>query len=59
MLLDLLATNNWERPVYFAITVGRENYLGLEEYFQLEGLAFRVVPIKTEKQLADYYCHER
>jgi len=47
MVLDLLATNNWERPVYFAITVGSDSYLNLEPYFQLEGLAYRVVPIKT------------
>jgi hypothetical protein len=46
MILDLLATNNWERPVYFAITVGDDNYLGLQDYFQLEGLAYRLVPAK-------------
>jgi hypothetical protein len=49
MILDLLAHNNWKRPVYFAITVGSESYLNLEEYFQLEGLAYRVVPVKTPK----------
>lgn len=47
MILDLLATNNWERPIYFAITVGSDSYLGLEEYFQLEGLAYRLIPVKT------------
>jgi len=47
MILDLLANFNWDRPVYFAITVGRENYIKLEDYFQLEGLAYRLVPIKT------------
>lgn len=47
MMLDFLATNNWERPVYFAITTGPEAYIGLEEYFQLDGLAYRLVPIKT------------
>ncbi|MCD4730803.1 MAG: DUF2723 domain-containing protein [Bacteroidales bacterium] len=47
MLLDLLATNNWERPVYFAITTGSNAYIGLQEYFQLEGLAYRLVPIRT------------
>ena len=46
MVLDLLATNNWNRPIYFAITVGRESYLNLENYFQIEGLAYRFVPIK-------------
>lgn len=49
MILDLLAHNNWERPVYFAITVGNESYLNLEDYFQLEGMAYRLVPVKNEK----------
>ncbi len=49
MVFDLLSNNNWERPIYFAITVGRDNYLNLEEYFQLEGLACRVVPLKTKE----------
>ncbi len=48
MLLDFIAQNNWERPIYFAITTGSEAYLGLEDYFQLEGMAYRLVPIKTE-----------
>ena len=47
MVLDMLASNNWERPIYFAITVGRSSYLNLEKYFQLEGLAYRIVPIEN------------
>ncbi len=47
MLLDLLAHNNWERPIYFAITTGDDSYFGLQDYFQLEGLTYRLVPIKT------------
>ncbi|MCX6257728.1 MAG: DUF2723 domain-containing protein [Bacteroidia bacterium] len=50
MILDLLANNDWNRPVYFAITVGSSNYLKLEDYFQIEGLAYRLVPIKTKSQ---------
>ena len=44
MVLDILANFNWKRPIYFAITVGKDNYMGLENYFQLEGLAYRLVP---------------
>ncbi len=47
MVLDMIANNNWERPIYFAITIGREKYLNLQDYFQLEGLAYKLVPIKT------------
>jgi len=48
MVLDMIANNNWERPLYFAITVGRDKYINLQDYFQLEGLAYRLVPIKTK-----------
>ncbi|SHF42606.1 Permease of the drug/metabolite transporter (DMT) superfamily [Mariniphaga anaerophila] len=48
MILDLLATNNWERPVYWAITVGSSKYMNLQDYFQVEGFGYRFVPIKGE-----------
>ncbi len=47
MVIDLLCTNNWERPIYFAITVGSGNYMSLEPYFQLDGMAYKFVPIKN------------
>ncbi len=50
MILDLLATNNWERPIYWAITVGRNKYMNLQDYFQVEGFAYRFVPIKGQNQ---------
>ena len=51
-VLDILAANNWERPVYFAITVPSSEYLGLDDYFQNEGMAYRLVPIrKTSKDI--------
>ena len=46
--LDILANNNWKRPIYFAITTGGEAYFGLEEYFQLEGLTYRLIPVKSK-----------
>lgn len=50
IILNILANNHWKRPVYFATTVGSENYLNLEPYFQLEGLTYHVVPIRTESR---------
>jgi len=47
MVLDMIANNNWKRPIYYAITIGRDKYLNLQDYFQLEGLAYKLVPIKT------------
>ncbi|MPM21485.1 hypothetical protein SDC9_67929 [bioreactor metagenome] len=45
--LDILAHFNWDRPIYFAITTGDDAYMGLEDYFSLEGLVYRLVPVKT------------
>jgi len=48
MIIDLLSNFNWDRPVYFAITVGDRNYLGLEKFFMLDGLAYRLVPFEVK-----------
>ncbi len=50
MILDLLAANDWKRPVYFAVTTGADAYIGLQDYFQLEGLTYRLVPVKNTKE---------
>jgi len=54
MVLDLVAQNDWKRPIYFAITVGDENYLGLEKFFRLDGLAYRLVPIQSNSPDGQY-----
>jgi tetratricopeptide (TPR) repeat protein len=46
MILDLVAHNDWSRPIYFAVTTGNDAYIGLEKYFQLEGMAYRLVPVE-------------
>ncbi len=48
LVLDILRTNQWKRPVYFAITVSGDGQLNLQPYFRLEGKAFRVVPIRHD-----------
>lgn len=48
MMLDLLANNDWERPVYFTGGSFRdEDYLWMKDYLQLEGVTYKLVPIKT------------
>ncbi len=52
--LDILRTNaeqNWQRPIYFAVTVSRDGQLDLQNYFQLEGQAWRVVPVRHDSPL--------
>ncbi len=51
MVLDIISTNNWERPIYFGIGLGADAYMGFEKYFQLEGAAYRLVPIETQDSL--------
>ena len=46
-VMDIIANNVWERPVYFAVTCRQESLLGLQNYTQLEGLALRIVPFKN------------
>jgi hypothetical protein len=51
IIFDMLATNQWERPIYYAITVSGDNYLNLDKYFQVHGLAFRIIPVKSEDNI--------
>ena len=47
MIMEMLSTNKWQRPIYFCTTVGNSSYLGLEPYFELTGLAYRVTPTRS------------
>ncbi len=46
-VLDVIGSNIWERPIYFATTCKNEKLLGLNDYMQYEGLALRLVPVKN------------
>jgi tetratricopeptide (TPR) repeat protein len=45
MVLNIVDSNRWRRPVYFAVTVSDDNYMGLGPYLQMQGLAYRVLPV--------------
>ena len=48
LMLDILANNHWERPIYFTGgSFGDEDYLWMKDYLQLEGVTYKLVPIKT------------
>ncbi len=49
MILDMLAHNNWERPIYYT-TPGQSGSVSLDEYLELHGLTYRLVPIKGDRQ---------
>jgi hypothetical protein len=48
-IMDIMAGNDWKRPFYYAVTVPGSKYIGLENYFVLEGMAFRVSPVTIDK----------
>jgi hypothetical protein len=50
MVWDIIATNKWERPVYFAVTVAPDSKIGLDEYLWFRGLAWRLEPRKIGSQ---------
>ncbi|TDG37968.1 DUF2723 domain-containing protein [Pedobacter changchengzhani] len=47
-MLDILAHNNWKRPIYFASTVPSDQYNGLDKFLYSEGMALRLVPFKPD-----------
>lgn len=48
--LDLLATNNWERPIYLNNTSKAQLNLDLNDYLVQEGNAYRVLPVKNNRK---------
>ncbi len=62
MVLEIIAYNaqmNWKRPVYFAVTVGSSNFIGLDDWMRMDGLCFRVVDYKAEKGIDPEEVYER
>jgi hypothetical protein len=47
MLLDFLATNNWERPLYLANPGSLEKVVNIDEYCHLEGNVYKFMPVKA------------
>ncbi|GAB5401161.1 MAG: DUF2723 domain-containing protein [Aureisphaera sp.] len=48
LMLDIIANNNWERPIYFSGgAFGDDDYLWMKDYLQLDGVAYKLVPIRT------------
>jgi hypothetical protein len=56
LMLDILANNNWERPIYFTGgAFGSDDYIWLKDYLQLDGMCYKLVPIKTPVDRANPY----
>ncbi len=64
MILRILSANKWKKPIYFAVTVAKDNMLDeLQDYLRMDGLALKLVPFKNwkispdnlERNLIDVY----
>jgi hypothetical protein len=56
-VMDVISSNFYERPIYFAITCQSSKLLGLNNYIEMEGLGLRVSPtlVRTRSQLPSIY----
>lgn len=48
MVKEIVEANNWERPIYFAVTCSDDSKIGLQDYLKMEGMTFRLVPEKRK-----------
>lgn len=50
MMLDILANNDWKRPIYFSGgSYDDAEFIWMKDYLQLDGLTYKLVPIKTKR----------
>jgi tetratricopeptide (TPR) repeat protein len=50
MVLNIVETNRWRKPLYFALTVSDDNFMGLDPYLQTEGLVYRIMPAPVAEE---------
>ncbi|OIQ23207.1 DUF2723 domain-containing protein [Lacinutrix sp. MedPE-SW] len=54
LMLDIVGNNNWERPIYFTGgAFGDDDYIWMKDYLQLDGMCYKLVPIKTPVERAN------
>jgi len=52
ILLDLLAHNNFQRPIYFGTAGDNNAFIGLEDYLILDGLNYHLIPISKSQDVS-------
>ncbi len=51
MILNIIAANNWQRPIYFTSPLGE---LGFSEYLRKDGLSYRLVPVRSKNMAGNW-----
>ena len=47
-VLDVIASNIHDRPIYFAVTCKNDKLLGMNDFMQMEGLGLRIIPVRSQ-----------
>jgi hypothetical protein len=47
---NIIMSNDWKRPVYFAVTVSPDSKIGLDSYMWMDGLAWRLKPVPAGQE---------
>jgi hypothetical protein len=50
MVRDIIFTNHWKQPIYFAVTVAPDSKIGLDDYLWFHGLAWRLEPRQASRE---------
>ena len=53
MMLDIIATNNWKRPIYFAAPSSVAHCFDVDKFCHLEGWVYKLIPIVSDS--STYY----
>ncbi|RKR80188.1 uncharacterized protein DUF2723 [Mucilaginibacter gracilis] len=54
-MIDILAHNNWKRPICFTTTGNTASMAGLQPYLYKEGFTYRLLPLKPDTTQHDEY----
>jgi len=48
MILNIIASNKFQKPIYFSVTVASDNMLNLDDYLRMDGLTYKLVTYPGE-----------
>lgn len=58
LMQNIIQTNDWRRPIFYAVTVAPDNFIGVTPYLQMQGLALQLTPFENTNPGEDYRIDE-